>query len=301
MATSKVKFTKICEHCGKEFEAQKTTTRFCSKRCAEHAYKERMRQQRVSLSNQLTDAIKNKEEEIPARDFLSVKDAALVLGLNWRTIYDMIYRGQLKATRITPRLTVIRREDIEVMIASGVYQRVPRENKPITEFYTMKEIEEKFGVGTSWVFKICKEKGVPKTLHHGKTLWSKRHVDAAFGKKTQPQQEEITEWYTADEIMAKFGMTLTAVYNYISDKGIPKKKEHGKTFYSKKHIDVAKGVTEMETPQFYTTVEAMKKFGITRDQLDHYLRTYKIPRVKEGRYIKIDKAALDRIFEPPKI
>ncbi|MBJ2193143.1 hypothetical protein EEL52_13490 [Muribaculaceae bacterium Isolate-113 (HZI)] len=34
--------------------AQTTVTRFCSKRCAEHSYKERMRQKKMALSNQET-------------------------------------------------------------------------------------------------------------------------------------------------------------------------------------------------------------------------------------------------------
>ena len=34
------------KRCGKEFEVQKVSTQFCSKRCAEHAYKERKRQEK---------------------------------------------------------------------------------------------------------------------------------------------------------------------------------------------------------------------------------------------------------------
>lgn len=39
MATSNFRIKKICEWCGKEFEAQKVSTRFCSHRCANFAYK----------------------------------------------------------------------------------------------------------------------------------------------------------------------------------------------------------------------------------------------------------------------
>ncbi len=35
--------------------AQTTVTRFCSKRCSEHSYKERMRQKKMALSNQETN------------------------------------------------------------------------------------------------------------------------------------------------------------------------------------------------------------------------------------------------------
>lgn len=39
MATSNFRIKKICEWCGKEFEAQKVSTRFCSHRCANKSRK----------------------------------------------------------------------------------------------------------------------------------------------------------------------------------------------------------------------------------------------------------------------
>ena len=52
--SSNIKIEKICEWCGNKFTAQTTVTRFCSKRCSEHSYKERMRQRKIALSNQET-------------------------------------------------------------------------------------------------------------------------------------------------------------------------------------------------------------------------------------------------------
>ncbi len=55
--------------------------------------------------------------------------------------------------------TLIRRSDIEELfdIAAPYVKRLKREATPITEFYTTAEVEEKFGVSTSWVFKVGKE------------------------------------------------------------------------------------------------------------------------------------------------
>lgn len=41
MAASKIRIKKICEYCGQEFYALKTSTRFCSKSCNDRAYKMR--------------------------------------------------------------------------------------------------------------------------------------------------------------------------------------------------------------------------------------------------------------------
>ena len=72
-------------------------------------------------------------------------------------------------------------------------------------------------------------------------------------------------------------------------------------FYSKKHFEVAKGYSEQEEPEYYTIEEAIAKFNVTRDVLYYYTKTYNLLKVKVGKYIKISKKELDKIFDNPKI
>ena len=118
-------------------------------------------------------------------------------------------------------------------------------------------------------------------------MWSKAHVDRAFAKKPTP--EGITEWHTVAEIQENFGMTLSAIYNLASKEGIPKTKVGKEVRYSKNHFDVAKVVAEPEPPAEYTIAEAMAKFGMTRDQLYHYVKTYKITRTKRGKFTYLSR------------
>lgn len=179
------------------------------------------------------------------------------------------------------------------------FEIIPKEKEPITEFYTTKEVLEKFGISNSWLFKAAKENNFPKTILRGKTLWSKSHIDRFFAKK-EPQ-EDISEWYTVAEIQERFGMTLSAVYNLVSKEGIPKKKVGCEVRYSKRHFDIAKGIAEPKEPEYYTMPEAMAHFNMTRDQLYHYIKTHGITKVKVGRIIKISKQELDNLFAPPTI
>ena len=57
MATSNFRIKKICEWCGKEFEAQKVFTRFCSHRCANFAYKRAIRKKRVQTTESQTQVL----------------------------------------------------------------------------------------------------------------------------------------------------------------------------------------------------------------------------------------------------
>lgn len=96
-------------------------------------------------------------------------------------------------------------------------------------------------------------------------------------------------------------MTLAAVYCFVSKNAIPKKKEGIMVYYSKKHVDIAKGVVAPEEPKYYTVPEAMEKFNLTRDQLYHYATYHNIPKMKKGKYTLISKAELDKLLAAPKI
>lgn len=212
----------------------------------------------------------------------------------------MIYGGHLKASKISSRLSFIRKSDVEAMLEAKPYIKKESQPKsPITEFYTTAEVKEKYNVAESWIFIVAKKQNIPRTFNRGKTYWSKKHIDNYFSKKAP--NPEITEWYTVQEIQEKFDMTLTAIYTLASKNAIPKKKEGKTVSYSKKHFDIAKGVAQPEEPQYYSVAEAMAKFNLTRDQLYHYAKYHNIPRVKVGKYTKISRPELDKLFEAPKI
>ena len=45
----------------------------------------------------------------------------------------------------------------------------------------------------------------------------------------------------------------------------------------------------------------MEKFGLTRDQLHHYLKYHNIPRTKKGKFTYISRKELDDLLAPPLI
>ncbi len=238
-------------------------------------------------------------EIIKTKPFLTITEAALYLGVSRPTIYSYLRNGELKAKRMGCKFKISRQEIDDLFQNPQQFEIIPKWKLPITEFYTTKEVLEKFGISNSWLFKAAKENNFPKTIQRGKTLWSKSHIDRFFAKK-EPQ-EDITEWYTVAEIQERFGMTLSAIYNLVSKEGIPKKKVGCEALYSKRHFDIAKGVAEPPEPEYYTMPEAMAHFNMTRDQLYHYIKTHGITKVKVGRIIKISKQELDNLFAPPTI
>ena len=302
MATSSIRIKKICQWCGAEFEAQKVSTKYCSHRCANLAYKQATREKRVKQVEAETHFIKSEKpkENVKDKEYLSIAQASVLLGLSLQAVYKMIYAGHLAAYKLSSRLSFVKRVDIDEMLNANPYVKKNRsKGEDITEFYTTAEIKEQYGVKESWLYKIAKEHNIPRTFNRGKTYWSKKHIDSYFAKKAP--NPDITEWYSVAEIQEKFGMTLSAIYSFVSKNVIPKKKVGITVCYSKKHFDIAKGVAEPEKPQYYTIPEAMEKFNLTRDQLYHYVKYHNITRIKVGKYTKISKSELDEFLAPPQI
>lgn len=280
--------------------AQTTVTRFCSKRCSEHSYKERMRQKKMALSNMETSQ-SNPDRKSRKKDFLTPTETAQYLGVGRTYIYDCINRGKIKVTRIG-RKTLISKADIQAMFdflspkESELIETTENKAKSISDFYTRAEIREKYGVKDSWIYKVVAENNVPKTNLRGKAYFSKSHIDRLFSARKE--NPEITEWYSVEDIQEKYGMTLSAIYSLVSKIGIPKRKEGPKVYYSKYHFDVAKGAKSAEDVEFISVPEAMEKYSLTRDQLYHYVKTYKITKLRCGKYVKLNAKELEALFNP---
>ena len=245
MATSTIRIKKICEWCGKEFEAQKCSTRFCCKRCAEHAYKDRQRHKRKQETEAriIETIIRQREESVNHREYLSVQETADLMGVKRNAVYHLIYRGKLKAYRLTSRVTRISRKDIEELLITSLYVRKSKakssatdENgEAITEFYTTKEIIEKFGVSNSWVFAQGKARNIPKAYHRGKAFWSKTHCDRVFTAKPEAPKED--DWISYSEVRAEYNLTHDQLHNYVKYHGLRRRKVGKYTYILRSEID----------------------------------------------------------------
>lgn len=298
--SSRIDIQKRCKWCGNIFIAHKTSTEYCSHRCANLAYKDKVRKQRIESFQRESGKKINTPPAIDNKEYLNPTEASELLCIGRTSIYRYIRSGNIKVIRFK-RKTLIRKTDIEDMAEYITTQghETKSEKEPITDFYTTAEVKEKYHVNESWIFVISKKHNIPRTFNRGKTYWSKKHIDAYFTKKAP--DPDITEWYSTQEMQEKFGMTLSAIYTFAYKNAIPKKKEGIMVYYSKKHVDIAKGIAKPEETMYYTVAEAMKKFNLTRDQLYHYVKWHHISKIKKGKYTFISRTELDKLLAPPKI
>ncbi|HZL09712.1 MAG TPA: helix-turn-helix domain-containing protein [Prolixibacteraceae bacterium] len=301
--SSRLEIEKICEWCSKRFIAKKTTTKYCSHDCNSKAYKSIKRGDKIK---KVTEQIFIEESQKPLkqlkeRNYFKIAEVALLLGLSRQSVYNMIYSGKLKTSQLSSRLSIVSLKNIEEMLeSSSTYEtRKVKEPELITEFYSINDIKTKFNVKESWIYRISKSRNIPQILNKGKSYLSKKHVDNYFKQKRFFDNQNIKDWYSVAEVGENYNMTLSAIYSFVSANKIPKKKDGRTVYYSKEHFDLAKGRESPKEPEFYTIAQAMKKYNLTQDSLYAHIRSKNIPKIKEGRFIKISKSVVDRIFEKP--
>ncbi|OAV72343.1 DNA binding domain, excisionase family [Bacteroidales bacterium Barb6] len=237
---------KVCEYCGNEFEAFKSTVRYCSLSCNRKAYKEIKRQEVIALTESLTGK-ETKEETVKnlsGQEYLSVSEADQILGWCKQSVYNYCHKGIIPAIRISRRTTLIRRMDIDTLFNEiESYQVLPANNrKPADDWYTLADITERYGILRHQIRKIVNAENIPTKKDGTHTLVAKNKTDAYFRKKGfDDTAVNLAGWCTSSEIMEWYGMSEQAVYVFVSKYAIPKKRVNGKLFYSKQHIDKLKG------------------------------------------------------------
>ena len=184
MGYSKLKIPKVCEHCGKQFEAKTVITRFCSKECAHKADNARKKAERKEVKQQELIA------KIPSnRPYISIAEAVLLFGISRDTIYRLVRMGKIPAINLGERLTRISRVHIETMFAPLAVVPTVLEKQPKkmdysqAECYTIGEITAKFGISPSTVSSAIRRNSIPKK-QIGKFVYvPKNEIDKIFANK----------------------------------------------------------------------------------------------------------------------
>lgn len=319
----------ICQWCGATFTAQKSNTKYCSKRCADQANKDRIRNMAKTLVDSQNE-IQMKALDKCAKENVEILSPILLglyLGVSRTTSYDYISRGIIPALKIRGK-TFVRRSDVDKLFDSAPPYRnrnhdgkrkeeaAPQElmapddgsikggselkggkNVNGERYTTVKDVAERYGLSLSGTDKILKESGLTIIRHKGKNYYYLNEVESLFRKRQAESHPEISEWYTCAEIQEKYQLKPASIYDIASTFRIPTKKVHNVTYYSKVHFDMSRGIKPADSEMWYTVQEAMEKYGQTRDQVYNVLRYNNIQRVQVGRNVKFRRCDYDEAMK----
>jgi excisionase family DNA binding protein len=121
--SSNIRIKKNCLLCNSEFIAKTTVTKYCGDNCAKIAYKARKRAEKINKARNPTPKSQSKKSElsdIQQKDYLTVKEASLLLGCSSKTIYRMVSKKTIQAINLGERMTRIKRTEIDTLFNQKV-------------------------------------------------------------------------------------------------------------------------------------------------------------------------------------
>jgi excisionase family DNA binding protein len=106
--SSNLRIVKLCAYCKQEFIARKTTTETCSDACAKRFYKVKQREkavQRVEEETMVKREAKafiteDEVKTIQAKEWLTLKEAALLLNISPLTLRRWTLAGRVKSKKV---------------------------------------------------------------------------------------------------------------------------------------------------------------------------------------------------------
>ena len=90
--SSNIRIESNCDFCGKKFIAKTLKTRYCSHICNSRDYKIKLKNQKLKgeIKSRKDNKLSKDLEALKNREYLSAKDAAVIVGCSTKTIYRLI-------------------------------------------------------------------------------------------------------------------------------------------------------------------------------------------------------------------
>ena len=301
-----MKKTRKCAFCGSEFTANSGMQKYCSVSCADEAKKERKKRN--------DDFLKAAEPVIGLRqqEYLTFSKAAILMGCSRQYVYKLMSQGKLKASRISNRMAIIRRTDIETMLEGNPYNKVvfgnrpkptvlkkqqkkqetaPVSDEPLT-YLSGEEVMSIYKVKQMWLYTTAKRNQILMCRIAGKNYYSKSHVEECLGLTVDTST--ITEWLTTEQVFEEFGMKPTAIRAYAYRHSIPTKKEYGITYYYKTHLAELRQIDLVEDGRYCTVDEVSEKYGLSKANIHHIVKVHGIEKRKVGVRNLLLRADMER-------
>ena len=262
--------------------------KYCSEECAEQAKETKKKIQRDFL--RAVEPVM----ELQQQEYLTFSKAAILLGCTRQYVYKLVEQGKLPASRLSSRMALVRKSDIEKMFAANPYKRVLPCSKPkksvskktkspvknpakeesatdeVLEYYSGEEVKQIYKVKQSWLYASAKRHQIPMCRIAGRNYYSK-----------------------AD----RYGINLTAVRSYAHRHKIPSKREYGHTYYSQSHFDELRRTDLLEDDNYYTVEQVQQLYGLTKANICHIVKVKHIEKTKVGRLNLLLRSDVERVME----
>jgi excisionase family DNA binding protein len=288
--------------------------KYCCEECQTKA-KEARKKRQLDFMNAVEPVI-----DLQCQEYLTFAKAAILMGCSRQYVYKLVNEGKLAASRISSRMAFIRKADIEKMLTGNPYHRVLPTNRPkkasvpttkegkanaknvesnaqeseVLDYISGEEVMRIYKVKKSWLYTSAKRNQVPVCRIAGMNYYSRKHMDALFGKSADV--EAVSEWLTMKDTQELYGMSAASVRSNAYRHHIPTKRKFGQTYYSKDHFEQLRRTDIVNDDRYYTAREAAEKYGMSTANIGIIAKKNSIATIKVGVKNLIPKADFDRIM-----
>ena len=182
MPTIGFEIKRKCKVCGKVFVAKTLDSHYCSPKCSKVAWK---RKKDAKDKNARLEAIARQIPDI--REYISVKEAVAMFGVERNTLYRLIKSGRIPAVNIGTRLIRIKRSDMENRFLTRP-ESIAEKEKPIPKLYSMDpedcytitQVCEKYHINDSSVWAHVRKYSIPSRQIGNYVYVPKQEIDNLY-------------------------------------------------------------------------------------------------------------------------
>ena len=182
MPTIGFEIKRKCKVCGKVFVAKTLDSHYCSPKCSKVAWK---RKKDAKDRNARLETIARQIPDI--REYLSVKEAVAMFGVERNTLYRLIKSGRIPAVNIGARLIRIKRSDMEKLFLTRPKSLAEKE-RPIPKLYSMEpedcytitQVCEKYHINDSSVWAHVRKYSIPSRQIGNYVYVPKQEIDNLY-------------------------------------------------------------------------------------------------------------------------
>ena len=234
-------------------------------------------------------------EEILSSPLLSIEDAAIVMRVDKRTIYNLIKIGKLPTMQISQRVQVIRLEDFLSMMNNS-YKPVRTKTQPEEINAQVEEINNKKHARKQRSSNPPRTYGTHPSSYKPKTTADDYQQSI---KSSVIDEKDFNEpFYTMADVLRKFKYSYGRFYALRIKYDIPTIKMYSTKCFPQDKVDEAMKLEDEEQgrnrgERWLTCFEIMSQYGLGKTQVRRFAETHgvRIRKTKGGRanlYMKSD-------------
>ncbi len=182
MPTIGFEIKRKCKVCGKVFVAKTLDSHYCSPKCGKVAWK---RKKDAKDKSARLEAIARQIPDI--REYISVKEAVAMFGVERNTLYRLIKSGRIPAVNIGTRLIRIKRSDMENLFLTR-QESIAEKERPIPKLYSMEpedcytitQVCEKYHINDSSVWAHVRKYSIPSRQIGNYVYVPKQEIDNLY-------------------------------------------------------------------------------------------------------------------------